>query len=264
MVTSIKLQSAPVGAQTAPQSFFKKNDFDVTIWNHGYDVIVEKAMKCPCKSKGTDNLSSCKNCGGSGWFFINPIQTKAILHSMNLQTKFLEWTETNVGTVNISVRDIDRIAFMDRISVLQGISTHQQTIFPRRFNDIIFAFLDYTPKEVESVFLFVTANEKLTKLEQGTDYNIVDYKIIFDNKYANIENLTFTIRYTHAPQYHVIDLPRDLMVSTIRTVDNKRAKAQMPVSAVGRRAHFVLDRQSFEGDLYFDNSYEELKCCDGP
>lgn len=259
--TKVTLQGVPQGVQTQPQAFFKKNDFDVTIWQHGYDVIVEKALRCPCKSKGADNLASCKNCGGSGWFFINPKQTKAIMHSMNLQTNFREWSEVNVGTVNVSVRDIDKLAFMDRITVLQGNSIHSQTVFTSFYKGVLFAFLDYTPKDVEEVYLFVSGDDKLVLLQENVDYTIVDYKILIDKKYHHLKDVTLTIRYNHAPQFHVIDLPRDVMVSTIRTTDNRKIKAQMPVNAVGRRAHYVINRQSFNGDLYFDNSYEENKCC---
>lgn len=259
--TKVALQSVPLGVQTQPQAFFRKNDFDVTIFQHGYDVIVEKALRCPCKSKGADNLSSCKNCGGSGWFFINPKQTKAILHSMNQQTNFREWSEVNVGTVNISVRDIDKLAFMDRITVLQGNSVHSQTVFMSFYKTVLFAFLDYTPKEIEEVFLFISPEDKFVLLKEGIDYSIADYKIILDKKYHHLKDVTLSIRYIHAPQFHVIDLPRDVMVSTIRTTGGQKIKAQMPVNAVGRRAHYVINRQSFNGDLYFDNSYEEDKCC---
>lgn len=257
----VTLQSTPVGVQTQPQAFFKKNDFDVTIWQHGYDVIVEKALRCPCKSRGTDNLSSCKNCGGSGWFFINPKQTKAIMHSMNLQTNFREWSEVNVGTVNISVRDIDKLAFMDRITLLQGNSVHSQTIFTHFYKGALFAFLDYTPKEVEEVYMFVNGETKLILLQENSDYSMIDYKIIIDKKYHHLKDVTLSIRYVHSPQFHVIDLPRDVMVSTIKTPDGQKIKASMPVNAVGRRAHYVLNRQSFNGDLYFDNSYEK-DCCE--
>ena len=81
---------------------------------------------------------------------------------------------------------------------------------------------------------------------------------------------TISIRYIHAPQYHVIDVKRDVMVSPTYESQGKRL-AQMPISAQGRRAHYVLDRQNYKGDLIFDNSYllpcnrvEDEKCLNNP
>ena len=254
MATPITVQQAPNNAGKV-QSFFRKNEFDVTIWNHGYDVIIEKALRCPCKTKGADNLSNCKNCGGSGWVFINPVKTKAILSGQGNQTVFKEWSETNMGNVNISVRDIDRLAFMDRITALDGQTIHTQTAHPNFYKGVVFAFLDYVVKQMHQVFMFHSATEKLLLLTEGIDYQITDSKIILDSKFNEIQDITLSLRYTHAPQYYVIDVKRDVMVATVNDTYTGKRKAQMPISAMGRRAHYVLDRQNFNGDLIYDNSF---------
>jgi hypothetical protein len=257
----IKLQQAPSGSN-APQTYFDKNDFDETIWKHGYNVIIEKALKCPCKSTGSDNLSNCKNCGGTGWIFINPIQTKAVLRSQNLTTKFKDWSEINIGNVNITVRDIDKLAFMDRLTVLDGESIHTQNATLRMYEGVLFAFLDYDPKCVSVVFLFKDPKEKLIHLNKTVDYTIIDSKIILDTKFIKkgqpmYNDMTISLRYIHAPQYHVIDIMRDVIVSpTAESFGNQIT--QMPISAQGRRAHYVLNRQNFEGNLILDNSYQKL------
>jgi hypothetical protein len=253
---NITLQSAP-NLGSRPQSYFKKNEFDIVIWSHGYDVIIERALRCPCKTKGGDNLSSCKNCGGSGWLFINPVKTKAILSSQNASTQFKDWSETNMGNVNITVRDIDKLAFMDRITALQGETIHTQTAFPHFYKGVLFAFLDYEPKSISEVFMFHKDSEKLVLLENGVDYSVADKKIILDKKYAQVPELTVSLRYTHAPQYHVIDIKRDVMTAPTYESNGKKS-TQFPVSAMGRRAHYVLDRQNFNADLIYDNSYAKL------
>ena len=32
-----------------PQVSFRPNDFNSVIWAHGYDIICEKAIRCPCQ-----------------------------------------------------------------------------------------------------------------------------------------------------------------------------------------------------------------------
>lgn len=251
-------QSPIIGNQ--PSVAFNKQNFSSLIWTQGYDVIIEKALRCPCKTKGSDNLSNCKNCGGSGWFFINPKKTKAIIHSQNQTTKFKDWSEENIGNANISVDDDDRLAFMDRITILQGESLYSQTVFPKPYKGVIFAFLDYEPKSVSEVFLFHKADEKLVVLENISDYKIVDSKIILDKKFNGVNDITLSIRYIHAPQYYVIDVRRDVMVANTFTPGNSRQKSQMPISAIGRRAHYVLDKNNYNTDLIFDNSVEIDSC----
>lgn len=258
---NVNIQQMPQGANNQPNAFFRKDWFDNVIYNQGYDIIIEKAHRCPCKSKGTDNLSSCRNCSGTGWFFINKIQTKAILHSMNLNTQFKDWSETSLGNVNVSVRDIDKLAFMDRITLLRGESIHTQVIYPVKYKQVIFSFLDYKAINVEEVFLFDSDNTPLKLLSEGLDYTIAEDKIVFDKKYWKLdETFTVSIRFSHHPQFHVIDLPRDVMWSTIKDASGKQIKAQMPVNGIARRSHYVLDKQNFNQNLLFDNSYTKDVC----
>ena len=260
MVEKVVVQAAP-SITTSPNAFFKKETFDGTIWAHGYDIIIETALRCPCKSEGTDNLSSCRNCGSSGWVFLNKVKTKAILKSMNLNTQFKDWSETNMGNIAISVRDTDRIAFMDRITVLCSESIHTQNVYPKPYNKILFSFLDYEVTEVEDCFLFYKADEPLMLLKQNEDYIIDGNKFILDNKFNGVENISISIRYTHASQFHVVDLPRDIMIASVKDPNTGQVKkSQMPISAVGRRAHYVLDAQNFKSDLIFDNSYTKKTC----
>lgn len=264
MTTPITITKAP--EQIIREAHFNRALFDAANEAHGYNVIIERALKCPCKSSGTDNLSSCRNCGGSGWFFINPTQTKSIIHSMNRNTQYKEWSETNLGQANFSFRDINRIGFMDRISLLDGISLYNQIIQIKKHGTILFSFLDYVPIEVKDVFLFQSNNVPLIRLTQN-DYVINQYKFILNSSFTtqfnnqiNNGGLTLSISYNHRPQFHIIDINRDTMAA--KSIENKQDNGivDFPISAIGRRAHYVLNRQNFEGDLYIDNSYIQNNC----
>lgn len=255
----IEVQQTP-NLNLTPDVYFKKNEFEAAIHKQGYNVIIEKALACPCKSRQAGYLSNCRNCGGTGWLFINPIQTKAILHSQNQSTQYKEWTEANLGNVNITVRDIDRLAFMDRITVLDAESVYSQTIHPVIFKNQLFAFLDYAAIEITECFIFDGSDKPLMLLNEGEDYNLENDKILFNSRFNNISDITLSLRYIHRPQYHVIDIKRDVMVSTTFEVGVGKQTSQMPVSAVGRRAHYILSRQNYAGDLIYDNSYDKDVC----
>ena len=94
-----------------PNSFFRKGDFEALIQMKGYDLELSKACKCPCMTAENHALPSCTNCNGYGWFFINPIMTRGLLSSINLNTKFKEWSEELLGTAALTLREGQRISF---------------------------------------------------------------------------------------------------------------------------------------------------------
>jgi len=250
------LSPAPLILTTYPKVDFRKAEFEAAIWNKGYDVVIEKALKCPCKSEGGGHNSSCQNCGGTGWFFINPVTTRAIIHSINLSNEYRAWTEQNLGTVSITVRDVDALSYMDRITLKDTNSIYTEIVHPKLYDGQLFAFLVYgVVKEISYLYRYVADNSILEKVPLA-NYSLVEKnKIIFSNEYLNISDLTFSIRYLHSLQFHILDLPREVMVTNITNVVSGREEIhQMPIHAIARRAHYVLDRQNFDRNYMFDNS----------
>ncbi|MGL5076270.1 MAG: hypothetical protein ACRDBG_10625, partial [Waterburya sp.] len=94
---------------------FVRQDFDNLVWNKGYEVVWEKAIKCPCKTNGGENLITCLNCGGTGWFFINRFKTTMHLTSMNSSSQQKDWSRVDEGKVMFTAISELEIAQMDRI-----------------------------------------------------------------------------------------------------------------------------------------------------
>lgn len=255
------VQKAAPDTAGQPQVNFDKTSFEAIVWQKGYRVHHDKAIKCPCKVEGTDNLSDCHNCGGSGWVFFNRVETRMVLRSMNLNTQYKDWSEETLGTVSISASDSDKIAYMDRITVLDAETLFSEVIYPKNYKGVRFALTTYDIKSVETVFLFVGSKQALVLLEEGVDYTVADNR--FELNYAKYKDFPHTcigIRYIHAPTYHIIDMPRDTMASPIKNISGIPEDKLMPISAVGRRAHFVLDAQNYAGDYIIDNSYTQHNC----
>lgn len=101
-----------------PRVDFLYPDFDALVDNKGYEVIWERAIPCPC-SKRVQHQSTCRNCGGSGWVFINPTRIKAVCQSLNKNTRYKDWSVEMLGTAAITVKSMFHLNFMDKIMIEQ-------------------------------------------------------------------------------------------------------------------------------------------------
>lgn len=260
-------QTPPLVGQIAVS--MDKNDFDGAIIKQGYNLYWDRAIPCPCKSKGVNNhLSTCRNCGSTGWVFVNRTVIKGILYSMQWEFSQKEWGAENIGDIYITVRDEDKVSFMDRITVRDAETIHKQIIYPFIHKQQLIAFTIYNILQITDIFMFDRDDQPLCRLIEGMDYTItkdtyternkgntlIDNTIIFSaalmQKALN-SRLQMAITYTHSPQYHIAHLQRDSMVA----VQSSGISTRMPISAVGRRAHYVLDAENFIGDRLNDNSY---------
>lgn len=253
---------------------FDKQLFFGAIKGKGQFVIWEQAILCSCKSKESDHLNECKNCGGTGWIFVNPTKTKMILVGVAADDKYKEgalreWGMLDIGSVKVTALPTDKLSFMDKITAMDVTSEHQQILYPEILTSgtgesdsgdpfgQLYSLTKYDIKKVKFLGLFVDASQKLKKLEEFTDYSFIDNKIILDPKYSNVSNPCLTIRYVHNPVYHIMDIPRESMTSY---ADDGATKQVLPVNAVAKRAHLIKDVENFDGSRLFDNSWLTNSC----
>lgn len=242
---------------------FNNNEITATIANKGYQVIHEKAYFCPCKSKsGLAHLSTCQNCRGTGWFFANPTKTYMTITSIQLDGKLKEaalreWGNLDLGTVKITAVNGDKFSYMDRITVLDATSEHNEIIYPSLSDDELsmFAMTQYDIVSVNFLGLFVDVESKLAKLEEPIDYSFIDNIVTLTN--AELENPQLTIRYVHKPSFYITDILRESMTST---VGQSRNTISMPIHALAKRAHLIKDIENLDGDRILDNSWLPSTC----
>lgn len=258
------IQQTPPNLSGQSRVDLRKNDFDAAVWQKGYDVYLDKALRCPCRnSHDHQALSSCKNCGGSGWVYLNRYKTKMVLQAMNLDTKFKEWSEERIGTVRITALTKDELSFMDRITLIEARSIVNDVVYPEDYYGELRARVNYQIHEIDEIFMFESNGTLLKRLSEGVDYDILQNSqgdptniLRIDQQYANKENLTISIRYQHSPQFHILDVTRSIMNS--QQVDKSSGQditKQFPISAMGRRSHYVLDEQNYNKDFLLDNSH---------
>lgn len=238
---------------------FNLLDFETTVRDKGYDVIWQKAIRCPCKSIGNHHQTTCRNCGGTGWFFINPTKTRAIITSIDVERSYEQEGRRDLGMVMITMSHDDKISHMDKIQLINSDSQHSEVFYPRLegSNNRLFAYTRYDIKSVQYVGLYEGDLVPLRRLtEENDDFTFIDNKIVLSDKFngvlADYPNTSITIRYTHSPLFHIWEISHDSRDSLI---DTGTQVIKLPVQGIGKRAHLILESENFQGDRLFNNSF---------
>lgn len=234
---------------------FEPARFEKLIWAKGYEAYIDEALRCPCINAQTgQGLPSCKNCLGLGWFFANRKQTRIASQGMNYEKRQEQWTEMNKGMARITTRGVDRLAFMDKITLIELEAYFSEIIRPTQENSVLRAFPVYSPLEVLAIYQY-DGTDKPLKVVPDTDYVLKDNYISFVEKYKKINDLSFSIRYVHNPVYHVIDMNRELMKVRVKgcTLPTEEMK-QMPISVMAKKAHYIWDNLNQQQNNIFDNT----------
>lgn len=262
-MTSIR-QQAPPNLIGLPRSAFIKDNFDDMIWTHGYDVIVYDAIECPCKKAGSTNLSGCQNCLGLGWVFINPIDTKAIITSINKDTKYKFWSPEFKGTVAATLRDVNKLSFMDKIILKDRYSvlSEVRTVKSVTIDNVVqkFIFTSYPISNINSVHIFKDETHALIKISQDKYSVSADnpYVLKLDSSivYPTGFNGVVSIDYDHRIQYNVVDIPHDVRTTTYVNDNGQNKMQEMPVQAIMQKSQYLTgDSPLYSGLGIIDNSY---------
>lgn len=255
-------KAIPASQLQQMQVQFDDTKFNAAIDSKGYNIVIEKALRCPCEANGEHAKSNCQNCMGSGYFFINPLKTKAIATGINSNTKYKEWSSELIGTISLTVRDdgVENLSFYDKITFTDKVSRYSEIVNLRQNDDDEdFVFTTYKVKEITEIFIFVSPTQKLRKLEK-TEYSINAINpCVIDFNIATVPtdfNRTITVRYLHQIQYNIIDLPHELRASFQLDRDGKQELISLPMNAVARRSHLiVVEKMDYDGTGWQDNSY---------
>lgn len=283
-------KTPPTGAG-GPQANLIKSAFDQLVWNKGYEVIKEHCLRCPCKGKATGQQSNCRNCGGSGYVFINPTATRMVITSMNVSNQFKEWSEERVGTSQITCLQEEELGFMDRITVLDSKAIFSEVLFLKTMEgadesvSVSESFSDSVPghsvyyfstlydiKQILYLSIFNGTQNKFVPLRYDTDFTYTKNKIkltpsaaaTYIDPFVTEQDVSATIRYQHAVQMHIVDIPRETIQTNVKlgNVSNEEVGVDLPVHAVARRSHYVLDQENYDGTRINNNDhifdYEDL------
>lgn len=252
-ITSVTPNETP-----AHQVRFAPHLFNELISDKGYDVWHDKALQCPCSVKNAGQpLPNCDNCLGTAWFFVNRSETRMAVQGMKADVRFENWTRDTAGMARVTSRAVDKLAFMDRI-ILKDVEGYYNEILRTKVkNGRKVLYTMYEVIEVESIYMFVEAKQKLKELKLDVDYtvdnNITSMITLSEALSATItDEATITMRYRHLQTYHIIDMNRDIV--KVRTkgcnLPGEQLK-EMPINGMARKSHYLFDnlRSDTEGRL---------------
>lgn len=222
--------------------------FDSLVFDKGYEVFIEKAYRCPCSVKGSGQpLVSCNNCLGVGWIFTDGTDTRAVIQGITAKINNENWTQTNSGFSRITVRAIDRLSFMDRITIKDLEGYFNEVVFKKKLGNKDVFITEYPILSVESIFMFESADKPLNRLKEGEDFEIERTNIIRLLKDFNSDSIS--IRYRHSITYHVVEMTRDILrVRTKQCKDYNEELKDMPISGVIRKSHYLFENSKFYAD----------------
>lgn len=252
-------QSTPPNLLSQPKIEFNKNDFDATIWNKGYPVIHYDAIECPCKGDTAPKVD-CQNCLGLGWVFINPIETRGIVTSINTNTQYKYWSPELKGTIALTFRDVERLSFMDKVVFKDKYSVFSEVKKVRNSGTQAFVFASYPISDINILFAYKSVSEPLIRLQES------EYSLSSDNPYviklnpvggfAEDFNGYVSIDYKYEMQYNVVDLPHELRSSVAVDNNGKQVHFDLPVQAICQKSHYINgDSPKYDGTGVQDNSF---------
>lgn len=232
-----------IGQPNVP--LFKKESFDAVIWNKGYEIILEQAIACPCRGKSGSPRQMCNNCLGIGWVFVNPLSTRAIITSINKDTKFKPWSPELTGTISVTLMDENKISFMDKVTFKSRYSTLSEVreMIYDQTEEAYFCFTSYKINKINSIFIFKSDTEKLIKVSPDL-YTIKDNRNIieFDTDFDPAEpfNHVISIDYEYEVSYNIIDIPHDFRSAFLINENGVNVEHNLPVQGIARRTHHLI------------------------
>lgn len=243
------LQTPPPSIIGRPSVEFGLGEFEAIIENKGYNVLWEETVMCPCRGENTAPLLTCKNCLGTGWVMLGLRKTKMIASSINANTKYTVWSPERKGTIQITSLHRDRLSIMDRITITDSETVDSEVLYlsEKNLEGKRFSYTVYKVNRASHVFGFKDVNSALVPLTDGEDYEMDGYVFTLLPNVKTQNMKVISIRYTHYPQYFVIDIPHDIRSSNVRDHNHREKKIHLPINAVAAKSSYVLDRPSLIG-----------------
>lgn len=221
-------------------------DFDHTKFkkitdSKGYILDWYSGMICPCRKDVTEQpISNCVNCGGSGFYFLDPVEITGIISSAVMQKNYINWSEALQGTAYLSVQPDNKIGWMDKIVVKTALTS---------FSEVMTVYLDGTTKKVKTHYSVdeITANYKFlgaTSPHYDIPINFIQVNpsvlnelIITDDNVLVGDRIT--VLYKYNPTYLVIELLNDFRNTFVtKGYEDDRLK-KLPLRALIKRMHLV-------------------------
>lgn len=199
--------------------------FSLLINEQGYDVVHEKANMCSCFKESIPN-AGCDVCKGSGWVYNTSEEIKAIMTAIGKNIEFGREGLGRIGTVNVTVLPEVRLAFRDRLTLLEGKIIYMQTVTGEGKTTVKLKYPIIDIEEVAALGVVYSVD---------THYTVVDGNL----NWVIGEPEQYAVRYTTYPRWMILNFP-----NIVRGVQAKLKRPdveyeEMPVRAIAKLEFMV-------------------------
>ena len=122
------------------------------------------------------------------------------------------------------------------------------------------AITGYTPNnKVLMSSTGVAYNFSSTSVETPDDVKVIkpdDVTLPAAGRWIRTDDLAVSIRYFHELQYFCLDTPHTIRNSYKKNNQGRDELQLLPIHGIARLSHYVVDSLNFQGDNFFDNSYQ--------
>lgn len=230
---------------------FDRDEFTRFIAAKGYCLTWEKAILCP-NVPGTglaprDHDMSCAVCGGTGFIYVDPIDTSMLMQGIKLSQNFYAYGRWDGGSMMVTAEPEFTIDYFDRLTLKNGVGRFTERIV--RQSGTTVDVLKYAPL----CFHYVGWVNRVGALVTFTDD--VDFRRSADG--SSIEwigtnqpdaSSFYSVGYDYRPRYVVLDLLHQHRDST---VGGKHY--QFPVQAVAK-LDFLIRNQGADPQQVVDKN----------
>jgi len=147
---------------------------------------------------------------------------------------------------------------MDRLTRIDAESTYTQALEFRKKGDLWFSTSVYNPKIIEYIGFFISVDEsyrQLSNSEYIVDRNFI--KLTSSAVLPETDKITATIRYIHAPVFHVMELEREAMDNWKIDLSGNTLQ-KMPITGTADKAEYALNQTNLNGIGIIRNDYKEI------
>lgn len=241
-------------SEASQRADFNKSDFDKLVMEKGRVVILEKAIQCPCKGAYIGARSTCRNCGSTGWIFVNPKETRMILSGIDVSTKYAPWSEEARGKVGVTAMVEEELSYMDKITPIDARSVFGEAITLIKKQGTSNQFIGYCAYEVKDVIYIGKFVDDDTALQKISSFSVEKNRITVTLASEESE-ISITLRYKHAPVFHIFEFRRET-IQSFKLDASKEIQQDLPISAFASRAHYIMNPTNFANNYLLTNTIE--------
>ena len=237
--------TAPITTNEVRQSRvdFETRDFKQLVRQKGLRMTHEKAVRCACSISMNGNaLPECVNCAGLGWQFKDAETIYGVIQSVLQNQKIAEAFKMDVGTAMLTTNDSEKLAWHDRLTLIDGESIYSEVAYVKEFSSVWFDFLTYPPETIEYAYLYNAVDTAHTDVTNNI--TVTGRKIVLDvsglGLTGNVE-YNIAVRYTHKPRYYVMDIQKDIRNTRKVQSGGIEALENLPVNGIIKKVHYWQD-----------------------